>query len=201
MAISQDFAQKLSEGGGGKYFSLKNDKDFAVVRFMYDSLDQLSEDIYAVHYTDNGKHECKRKNFADPITVCPLCQSGNKPKAVVFISMYNEDTKEAVMWERSFTWYQNTLLPLLTELLNENSGKSIASFPIKIVRNGAAGDMKTVYNLFQKTPDDKTVASLGVEKTTIQFKEYDANAPVENETAPAGNNNPSNSEDSLFRGM
>lgn len=195
----------MSEGSGGKYFALKNDKDFAVVRFMYDSLDQLSEDIYAVHYTDNGKHECKRQNFADPISVCPLCQSGNKPKAVVFISMYNEDTKEAVIWEKSFTWYQNTLLPVLTELLNENQGKSIASFPIKIVRNGATGDMKTVYNLFPKTPDNQTVSSLGVEKATIQFKEYDANAPVANPNQPVANNNnnnnPTNNEDSLFRGM
>lgn len=204
MAISQDFAQRLSEGSGGKYFALKNDKDFAVVRFMYDSIDQLSQDIYAVHYTDDGKHECKRQNFADPISVCPLCQAGNKPKAVVFISMYNEDTKEAVVWEKSFTWYQNTLLPVLTELLNENQGKSIASFPIKIVRNGATGDMKTVYNLFPKAPDNQTVSSLGVEKATIQFKEYDANAPVQNtatNTQPANNNNPASNEDSLFRGM
>lgn len=205
MAISQDFAQKLSEGSGGKYFALKNDKDFAVVRFMYDSIDQLSQDIYAVHYTDNGKYECKRQNFADPISVCPLCQGGNKPKAVVFISMFNEDTKEAVIWEKSYTWYNNTLLPVLTELLNENPGKSIASFPIKIVRNGATGDMKTVYNLFPKVPDNSTVQSLGVEKATIQFKDYDANAPVDEAPAgnstPAGNNNPTNNEDSLFRGM
>lgn len=197
MAISKEFAQKLSEGGGGKYFSLKNDKDFAMVRLMYNSIDEISEDIFAIHYTDDGKFECKRKNFADPITVCPLCQSGNKPKAVVFLKLYNEDAKEAQVWEKSFSWYNTTLLPSLTEVLDEHAGKKICQFPIKIVRNGASGDMKTVYNLFCKSPDEITLESLG-DKATNPIKEYDENAPV---SEPSNNNPASDDEDNLFRGM
>lgn len=196
MAISQDFAQKLSEGSGGKYFSLKNDKDFAVVRLMYNSLDELSQDIYAVHYTDNGKYECKRKAAVDPISVCPLCKEGNKPKAVVFIKLYNEDTKEVQVWEKSYTWFNNTLVPVITEMLNDNPGKNIVNCPVKIVRNGAAGDMKTVYNLFVKPADNTTLDSLP-EASDFNFKEYDANAPV----PEANNSSASDSEDSLFRGM
>lgn len=193
MAISQEFAQKLSEGGGSKYFALKNDKDFAIVRLMYNSIDELAEDIYAVHYTDDGKFECKRKNFSDPISVCPLCQSGNKSKAVVFIKMYNTETKEAVVWEKSYTWYKNNLESQIVELLSENSGRNICEFPIKIVRNGAAGDMKTAYNLFCKAPDGTTLESLG-EKVATPLKESDNNAPVPESNVSSG------SED-LFRGM
>lgn len=196
MAISQDFAQKLSEGGGSKYFSLKNDKDFAIVRLMYNSIDEISEDIFAVHYTDNGKYECKRKDFTDPISVCPLCKDGNKAKAVVFIKMFNTETKEAVVWEKSYSWYNSTLVPQLTEMLNDNPGKKICEFPIKIVRNGASGDMKTVYNLFCKPADGTTLASLG-DKATNPLKDEDANAPVVESNAPVSNDD----DDSLFRGM
>lgn len=197
MAISADFAQKLSEGGGSRYFSLKNDKDFAMVRLMYNSIDEISEDIFAVHYTDDGKYECKRKNFADPITVCPLCQGGNKPKAVVFLKLYNEDSKEAQIWEKSYSWFNSSLIPSLTEMLSDNPNKNICQFPIKIVRNGAAGDMKTVYNLFCKNPDDTTLDKLG-DKANNPFKDYEANAPVPEAN---GNSSASNDDDNLFRGM
>lgn len=196
MAISADFAQKLSEGGGSKYFSLKNDKDFAVMRLMYNSLDELSDDIYAVHYVENEKFECKRKSFSDPISVCPLCQSGNKAKAVVFIKMFNTETKESVVWEKTYSWVSTTLIPQLNEYLNENVGRNICEFPIKIVRNGAAGDMKTTYNIFPKAPDGTTLASLG-EKTSTPIKEYVGNAPVAEEKPSTE----STSDDSLFRGM
>lgn len=196
MAISKDFAQKLSEGNGGSYFSLKNDKDFAMVRLMYDSIDQISDDIYAVHYTDDGKFECKRKNFTDPITVCPLCKEGNKPKAVVFLKLYNEDAKQAQVWEKSYQWFNNNLVPSLTEVLNDNPNAKIVSFPIKIVRNGASGDLKTVYNLFCKNPDSTTLEQLG-EPAKTPIKDYDANAPVED----SSNNDSTNDDDSLFRGM
>ncbi len=201
MAISQDFAQKLSEGSGGNYFSLANDKDFAVVRLMYETIEQIGEDIYAVHTTDDGKFECKRKNFTDPISVCPLCQSGNKPKAVVYLRLYLVDTKEAKVWEKSYQWYKQTLLPALEEVLNENPNAKICNIPIKIVRNGAKGDMKTIYNLFNKTPDNVGLAELG-EPASIPLKEYDANAPIDDGTASNSSNNANSDNDNdLFRGM
>lgn len=197
MAISAEFAQKLSEGGGGKYFSLKNDKDFAVVRLMYNTLDEMSQDIFAVHNVDKDKFECSRKNFSDPISVCPLCQSGDKPKAVVFLKMYNTETKEPVVWEKTFSWVKNTLNPQLNEFLSENLGKNICEFPIKIVRNGATGDMKTTYNIFPKMPDGTTLESLG-DKAGNPLKQYNQNTPV---AEPASTDSSSSDNDSLFRGM
>lgn len=194
MAISADYAQKLSEGGGSKYFSLKNDKDFAIVRLMYNSIEEISQDLYAVHYTDDGKFECKRANYTDPISVCPLCKSGNKQKAVVFLKMFNTETKEAVVWEKTWSWYSKTLVPQLTEMLNDNQNRNICEFPIKIVRNGASGDMKTVYNLFCKAPDGTTLESLG-DKANTPIKDIDGNLPESNEPVAE------ESDDDLFRGM
>lgn len=193
MAISVEFAEKLSTGGGSKYFSLKNDKDFAMVRLMYNSLDEITGSIYGVHYTDDGKFECKRTTGTEPVSDCPLCQSGSQSKAVLFLNLYNIETKEILVWERTWSWVKGNIIPNVNEALEGNGDRKICEFPLKIVRNGASGDMKTTYNLFFKTPDGTTLDTLG-ERPNAPIKQIgsqsESNAPVAD-----------NSGSDLFRGM
>lgn len=203
--ISRDYAEKLSAGTGGSYFTLKNDKDFAVVRLMYGTPDDIMNDIYSVHDTQDGKFECARKNWEDPISVCPICMStGKNGSARVFLRLYNEDAKQAQVWERSYSWVNKTLLPQLVEMCKDFPEAKVCQFPIKIVRNGASGDMQTVYNLFCKNPDATTLESLG-EPAAINLKDCTANAPVNNTAQNAAPTNATNtatdSNNDLFRGM
>ena len=70
-------AEHYGGQGGGGYFSLKNDKDVAQVRFLYDSADDIEG--YAVHEVKIGDKKryvnCLRE-YGEPVSACPLCEKG-----------------------------------------------------------------------------------------------------------------------------
>lgn len=150
--LNGDFHQQV------EFFSLKNDKDEAIVRFAFDSLDELQ--FVAVHnVVVNGKYRkasCLRTNLkTDPVEKCPLCASGNPLQKRVFVKLiqYNLDERDengrptytAKVWERSAN-FKNTLL----SYINNYAPLSDAIF--KIVRNGVAGDTKTTYDILPCMP-------------------------------------------------
>ncbi len=136
------------------YFTLKQDKDQAIVRFMIDSPDDF--DIVAGHRMSiNGFQRlvnCVR-DVHDPVENCPLCAAGKKLEYRVYIHLieYTRDEEGKIVatpkvWERS-TAYINTL----TNLLNEYGPLSDNVF--KITRNGAAGATGTTYDITYCKPD------------------------------------------------
>lgn len=150
---------KMPQGGlrpQVEFFSLKNDKDEAIVRFAFDSLAELQ--FVGVHnVVVNGKYRkasCLR-GLTDPVERCPLCASGNPLQRRVFVKLiqYNLDERDesgrpsytAKIWERSAN-FKNTLL----SFINNYAPLSDAIF--KIVRNGAAGDTKTTYDILPCMP-------------------------------------------------
>ena len=71
-------ADNYGNNGGSSFFSLKNDKDTASVRFMYNGLEDVEG--YAVHKVEiEGKTRyvnCIRE-YNEPRSKCPLCNNGN----------------------------------------------------------------------------------------------------------------------------
>ena len=67
-------ADNYGGSGGGSFFSLKDDKDTAQVRFMYNSLEDVVG--YAVHEIEVGGKKryinCLRE-YNQPVDDCPLC--------------------------------------------------------------------------------------------------------------------------------
>lgn len=140
--------------GGGGFFSLKNDKDVATVRFMYNTLADVEG--YAVHEIElDGKKRyvnCLRE-YNDPIDVCPLCADKYKVLAKVFVHLFDEETQEVKVWDRGKTFF--TKLSSLCARYNP-----LVSTPFEIERNGKKGDTSTTYETFALESDDITLDDL-----------------------------------------
>ena len=136
-----------------EFFTLVNDGDEAIVRFLHDSTATFN--IMTVHTVQVGgkwrKVNCIREP-QDPTDVCPLCASGNNISNRFFIHMlvYKRDEKgqlvaKPAVWERSFSYATK-----LKSLLDEYGPLSGELFKIK--RNGAKGSMDTTYDILYCSP-------------------------------------------------
>lgn len=152
--MQDDSAYSTANNSGNdiNFFTLRNDNDEAIVRFMCDSTDDF--EILTVHDIKVGdkyrKINCIR-DFHDPVETCPLCASGTKINQRFFIKMIQYDkssdnagnviiTPKAAVWERS-TAYAKTLKSYL-----DNYGP-LSDIICKIIRHGKAGDMQTTYEI------------------------------------------------------
>ena len=76
--------------GGGGFFSLKNDKDVATVRFMYNAIEDVEG--FAVHEIEvDGRKRyvnCLR-DYNQPVDDCPLCAAKQRVIAKVFVYVYD----------------------------------------------------------------------------------------------------------------
>ena len=152
--MQDDSAYSTTNNSGNDigFFTLRNDNDEAIVRFMCDSVEDF--EILTVHDIKVGdkfrKINCIR-DFKDPVENCPLCASGTKINQRFFIKMiqYNKSqdnagnvivTPKAVVWERS-TAYAKTLKSYL-----DNYGP-LSDVICKVIRHGKAGDMQTTYEI------------------------------------------------------
>ena len=130
------------------FFSLQNDGDEAVVRFLVDSVEDL--EILTVHdIRIDGRFRqvsCVR-DPRDPLANCPLCSQGERVKQVVFIKMLqyvqtpNGIEVKPVVWQRSASAYAFRMKGYL-----DNYGP-MSNILCKVIRHGARGDMQTTYDI------------------------------------------------------
>lgn len=184
-----------SSQGSGNYFSLKDDKDTALVRFMYESVDDIEG--YSVHKVKvNGVDRyvnCLRE-YTDPLNACPLCEARHKLTARFFVPLYMMDTGETVIWDRG-PGKNNSFYSQLTTLCNENN--PLVSHPVEIERNGAKGDLDTTYEMYPQENDGtlledlpeipNPIGTLVLDKTFDELVTY-----VNTGSFEVGDNNPIN---------
>ena len=141
-----------SGGNGGSYFSLKDDKDVARVRFLYSSASDIEG--FSVHKVQVGDREryvnCLVDEEAGKTAAdCPFCRAGIKKQAKLFIPLFNEDTETIQIWERGQKYY-GKIAGLCARYSN------LASRVFEIERNGKKGDTKTTYNEYPMGDADGT---------------------------------------------
>ena len=140
--------------GGGGFFSLKNDKDVATVRFMYNTIDDVEG--YAVHEIEvDGKKRyvnCLRE-YNQPLDDCPLCAAKSRVIAKLFVILYDVESEEIKIWDRGKTFFSK--LSSLCARYNP-----LVSTPFEIERNGKKGDTKTTYETYALDTDDTTLEDL-----------------------------------------
>jgi len=140
--------------GGGGFFSLKNDKDVATVRFMYNTIDDV--DGFAVHEIEvDGRKRyvnCLRE-YSQPVDDCPLCAAKQRVLAKVFVHVYDEETQELKIWDRGKTFFSK--ISSLCARYNP-----LVSTPFEIERNGKKGDTSTTYETYALATDDVTLEDL-----------------------------------------
>jgi len=150
---ASDIDNYSGQGGGG-FFSLKNDKDVATVRFMYNTVDDIVG--YGVHEVElDGKKRyvnCLRE-YNQPIDDCPLCAAKSRVIARLFIKLYDEESQEVKIWDRGKTFYSK--IASLAARYNP-----LVATPFEIERNGKRGDMKTTYETYPLDSDDTSLEDL-----------------------------------------
>lgn len=159
--------EQFNSGSGnkGSYFSLKDDKDTARVRFLYNGAEDIEG--YAVHKVTVGDRERYVNCLVEDggtVADCPFCQAKLPKFARMFIPLYNEDTDQIQTWERGKTFY-GQISGLCARYPN------LVSRTFDIERNGKAGDQGTTYSIYPVgDPDGTTVQDIlddmGVEALT-----------------------------------
>ena len=147
--------------GGGGYFSLKNDKDVAQVRFMYNSIDDVEG--YAVHQVEiDGKKRyvnCLRE-YNQPVDDCPFCKAKMYTVAKVFVPIYNIDEDRVQVWERG-----KKFISKISSICARYP--DVVSHKFEIERNGKAGDTSTTYEIFEVGKDDTTLEDLPEQRDVL----------------------------------
>lgn len=141
--------------GGAGYFALKEDKEVATVRFMYNSVDDIEG--YSVHQVEleGGRKvyvNCLRE-YNDPIDACPFCKAHYFQQAKLFIPLYNEDTGRVQIWERGKKFFGK-----LTSICSRYS--NLVSHTFEIERNGKPRSTDTTYEIYETGKDNTTLEDL-----------------------------------------
>jgi len=193
------------------FFSLKNDGDEAVVRFLHDSTDSF--DLVTTHPVQVGGKFRRVNCIRDPresLDNCPLCRSGQKIQQRFYIHLINYEKDEngnivaqPQVWERTAS-YAITLKNLIDEY------GPLSNCIFKIRRNGKAGSMDTTYTILYGNPqvyreemypidadafqDYKAVGNVVMDKTFDDLAEYVATGAFP-ETPTAKTNTPVSNKD------
>lgn len=143
--------------GGTGYFSLKNDKDVARVRFMYEGINDVEG--YAVHevkINDKKRYVNCLRNYNEPIDKCPFCAAKKFQTAKMFIPLYNVDEERVQVWERGKKFFAK-----MTSICARYASKdSLCSHVFEIERNGKKGETTTTYEIYEVDKDDTTLEDL-----------------------------------------
>lgn len=184
-----------TSSNGASFFSLKNDKDTAQVRFLYDTIDDIEG--FVVHEIElNGKKRyvnCLRES-GDSVDVCPFCKAGKKPFAKLFLCLYDLRDNSVKTWERGAKYFSK-VVGVCTRFA-QNSPIRDAVFEIE--RNGVAGDQKTTYEIYPcaveadpNVPEAPVIlGGLVLDKTADEMQtflntgNFNATAPVQRQAEP-----------------
>lgn len=159
--LNERMAQQGNGGQGNSsdrprvgFFTLKNDGDEAIVRFMHDS--PADFDILAVHPMvvdgKNRKVSCLR-DPQDPVDACPLCAAEKQLQYRMYIHLIEyrpgeDGHMQAIprVWERP-TAYASTLNNYYKDY------GPLSDVLFKVRRNGAAGSTSTTYDIIFANPN------------------------------------------------
>ena len=162
-----------NNSSAGSYFSLKNDKDVALVRFLYNDAEDIEG--YAVHEVNvkgNDRYVNCLREYNQPIDDCPFCRARMKVLAKLFIPLYNEDAGEVQVWERG-----KKFISQISGVCSRYSKSPIVSQLFEIERNGKAGDQGTTYNIYRTDdPADDTKLEDFEMPTILGYKILDKTA-------------------------
>lgn len=201
--FTADQAENYGGNGGAGYFSLKNDKDVARVRFMYGGIEDV-EGIACHEVELDGKKRwvnCLR-NYNDPMDACPFCANRNAQYAKLFVPLYNIDEQRVQIWERGKKFFQK-----IASICSRYS--NLVSHTFEIERNGKAGSTQTTYEIYEIGVDNTTLEDLDevpeiigtivLDKSADELKYYlDNGVFPEEDSTPVRRRSASNNDEVPF---
>lgn len=130
------------------FFTLKNDGDEAIVRFMHDS--PADFDIVAVHPVvvdgKNRKVNCIR-DPQEPVDNCPFCAAGKSLQYRFYIHLIEyRPGEDGHMQAIPRVWERPTAFATMLNNYIQDLGP-LSNILCKVRRNGAAGSTNTTYTI------------------------------------------------------
>jgi len=174
-------------GGSNKFFTLKDDKDTAVIRFLYNNMNDIQGvSVHTVKVDNNNVDvECLRA-YNEPVEKCPLCAAGQHPFGKLYIPVYDEASKESKIWTRGRTFF-NKLSSLCSRY------NPLVGTPIEVERNGKKGDQSTTYEMYPMQSDNAIITDfpeINAEGLAFHVKtEDELNYYLDHGTFPKEQNN------------
>jgi len=154
-----DFDNYKNEGSSASFFRLKNDKDTAKVRFMYNDIDDVQGVVVHSVPVEGSQYDrdvnCLRA-YNEPLDECPLCKAGYKTRVKIYVPLYNVDADEVQIWTRSKS-YGAKLSGLCSRYAKKGN---LVNNIFEIERNGAKNDKQTTYNEYLDDTDDTELEDL-----------------------------------------
>ncbi len=154
------------------FFSLKDDGDSALVRFLINDInDLLGVATHEIQVGDKKMDvECLRA-YNEPVDNCPLCAAQYKVNAKLFIPLYDMNSNESKIWTRGKTFF-NRMSNLCAKF------NPLVATPIEIVRNGKKGDTSTTYDMWpDSAKTDNSIVEdfpeISAEGTAFQTKSFE----------------------------
>ena len=136
-------AENYGGQGGGGFFSIKNDKEVAHVRFLYGGIDDVEgKSVHEVELNGKKRYVNCLREYGDPVDVCPFCKAGKFNQVKYFVPLYNMDTDTIQTWERGKKFGAK-----LTSMCSRYPNTVAHTFEIE--RNGRAGDTQTTYEIYE----------------------------------------------------
>lgn len=151
-----DEVENYGGSGGAGYFSLKNDKDTAQVRFMYNNIDDVEG--YAVHQVeidDKKRYVNCLREYNQPVSDCPFCEAKNFQLAKLFVPLYDIKDDKVKIWERGKKFFSK-----IGSICARYSNPTVVSHIFEIERNGKPGDQTTSYEIYETDQDNTTMEDL-----------------------------------------
>lgn len=146
-SVSQ--AENFGGQGGGGFFSIKNDKEVAHVRFLYNGIDDVEgHSVHEIELDGKKRYVNCLRGYGDPVDACPFCKAGRFVQVKYFVPLYNMDTDCIQTWERGKK-FGSKLTSMCSRYPNT------VSHIFEIERNGKAGDTQTTYEIYEtgETPE------------------------------------------------
>ena len=144
--------------GGSSFFTLKDDGDVARVRFMYNSMEDVTG--FAVHEVEvDGKKRyvnCLR-SYNEPKSKCPFCNANEFQRAKLYIPVYDIDEDEVKIWERGKNFFAK-MSSICARYSNANTPLVAHTFDIE--RRGKKGDTSTTYEIYETGCDNTNLEDL-----------------------------------------
>lgn len=136
---------------GTDWLRLVDDGDNTLVQFLFRDLEDL--DIFSVHeeklINKDGKEvtrsvNCLRKDYNDPLDICPLCEKGKQPKPMIILTMFDHNDNKVKIWQRG-----KKFIEMLKGYLVDYPDLTKVVF--RLTRNGKRNDQRTTYSLVPVT--------------------------------------------------
>ena len=124
------------ERGYDNYFTLRNDKEYADVIFLY----RGTSDVLVAE-----AHYIKSENYSGYVHCCgrgcPACGKGIPVRNKLFIPMYNLTTNKIEFWDRNMSFENQLNQEVFMRYPNPSD------YVFRITRNGQPRDVNTTYQI------------------------------------------------------